>query len=104
MTKENCKNLYDFDCELFSDDNYDGVDLWEVFLWHPNNKIGAEYNLCIDGDNYSAIYLFTTSEGGLINTHHDIYKHYEIDFSDSDWDIKLRDEMIKFVEEKRNEA
>ena len=55
------------------------------FAWYKN--YGVEYNFCIDGgENASAIYLMRYNPNmDDMETDHDKYIHYEINFEEKDW-------------------
>ena len=59
-------------------------------LWLENGTHAVEYNLCYDKQartNSSAIYKMNADTQ---DTFHLIYEHYEVDFSDGQWEKKLR--------------
>lgn len=81
--------------ELNIDDRYadmDMVDEWGCAYYYGDNGTGVEYNLYRDDmDNCSAIYWFESDE--YLSTNYDEYVHYEIDFSDDEWEYKLQSKM-----------
>jgi len=76
--------------------NGEEYDSWgEVQVW--NGKIGAEYNLCFNGENCSAIYLMGEDDDGYWDTDTSTFEHYEIDPDDPKWKENLIEAMEKFV-------
>lgn len=65
----------------------DNYDTWDACIaWSDDEKRGLEYNYCIEnGDNMSAFYLMELNENGDIETDHDRYFHYEVNFDDENW-------------------
>ena len=62
-------------------------------LWLENGTHAVEYNLCYDKQaktNSSAIYKMNAETQ---DTFHTIYEHYEVDFSDDQWEEKLKNAM-----------
>ena len=87
--------------------NEDDVDIWGDIQVYTLDKgknlgIGAEYNYCIDdGEDNSAIYMmYEDKETGDWDTDTDDYIHYEIDFTDPEWDWKILQAMKDFVSRK----
>lgn len=79
--------------------NGEEYDAWgEAQVW--NGKIGAEYNLCFDGENCSAIYLMEEDDDGYWSTDSSTFEHYEIDPDDPEWKDKLIKTMQEFVNNK----
>ena len=75
-------------CVVTPDDrkNEDCCDYWGAgFAWYKN--YGVEYNFCVDGEeNASAIYLMRYNPNmDYMETDHDKYIHYEINFEEKDW-------------------
>lgn len=71
----------------------DNIDTWgDIVAWSDDGKRGLEYNHCIEnGDNMSAFYLMESNEdGSIIETDHDRYIHYEIDFDNKNWRDHMR--------------
>lgn len=79
--------------------NGEPYDTWgEAQVW--DGKIGAEYNLCFDEDNCSAIYLMEEGEDGCWSTDVSTFEHYEIDPDDPEWKENLIKAMTEFVDSK----
>lgn len=58
---------------------------------------GADYNFCKEnGIDSSAMYLYVINNKSE-NTFYDIYRHYEIDFENENWEENLKFEMYDFV-------
>lgn len=81
-------------------------DVWGAAICWYGNKVGAEYNYCIDsGNNSSAIYrMFWIGDpkdpDSRIETDYSDFVHYEIDWSKPDWETRLLDAMQSFVLER----
>lgn len=97
------KNNYELEISMSPSDVEDGYcDIWgAASIWE--DKIGAEYNLCVeDGDNCSAIYRMDLDEStGYWTTNYSDFEHYEVDFSDADWEKKLEIAMYKFLRSRK---
>lgn len=65
----------------------------ELIAWYKN--YGVEYNFCIDGEeNASAIYLMRYNPSmDDMETDHDKYIHYEINFEEKDWKERFLEKM-----------
>lgn len=98
--------VFGFECNISKKyKNENCIDDWGcAYAWYEEN-IGVEYNFCIDnGENYSAIYkLEFNDKTGCMETVTNKFKHYKIDFNDSDWKNKLEQEMYKVLETFINE-
>ena len=100
---------YDFRCtfdgEIIKEySDKENVDEWGYALITINDRYGAEYNLCIeDGKNYSAIYFQECDENGIWQTDFSNSKHYEVDFSNPNWERELQREMKHYVIKELNE-
>ena len=84
------------DCVMSPDDceDEDYCDYWGAgFAWYKN--YGVEYNFCVDGEeNASAIYLMRYNpEMDDMETDHDKYIHYEINFEEKDWKERFLEKM-----------
>lgn len=80
--------------------NGEELESWgEAQVW--GDKVGAEYNLCFDGENCSAIYMMREGEDGNWYTDSTTFEHYEIDPDDPNWKENLIEAMEKYV---RNES
>ena len=86
----------EFECN-FSKEYYEEMESADLpiaaCLWLENGTHAVEYNLCYDKQartNSSAIYKMNADTQ---DTFHLIYEHYEVDFSDRQWEKKLRDAM-----------
>lgn len=88
-------NCFEFEVNMSSSEIEDGdCDIWgAAFMW--GTDVGLEYNLCIDsGYNCSAIYKMKYDESERNwQTNYSVYFHYEIDFSDNDWEKQLKNTM-----------
>ena len=88
------KEIADTDC----------FDEWGCAYVSVGDKLGVEYNLCVDsGENCSAIYKTDyDEENDYIETDCSTFIHYEIDFDNLKWKKELEDAMcealIKFFE------
>lgn len=81
------------DCAV-SPNDCENEDYWGAgFAWYKS--YGVEYNFCVDGEeNASAIYLMRyNSEIDDMETDHDKYIHYEIDFEEKDWKERFLEKM-----------
>ena len=83
-------------CVVTPDDrkNEDCCDYWGAgFAWYKN--YGVEYNFCVDGEeNASAIYLMRYNPNmDYMETDHDKYIHYEINFEEKDWKERFLEKM-----------
>jgi len=70
-------------CVVTPDDrkNEDCCDYWGAgFAWYKN--YGVEYNFCVDGE-----------ENDYMETDHDKYIHYEINFEEKDWKERFLEKM-----------
>ena len=85
-----------YEWEINFDESYadiDCIDEWgAAFLWLDDNS-GVEYNFCIDDSNCSAIYKTEINEDGYMETNYDKFIHYEVDFTDTQWEKKLVEAM-----------
>ena len=89
----------EFECTLEELSECKNVDIWgAAFLWCE--KMGAEYNFCIDGngENCSAIYKMAEDENGIMHTDYDTFVHYEVEFVE-DWRNNLRKAMESAIKE-----
>lgn len=100
------RNDYEFECNLFKEttnvtvginndiQNWDEWGCAELWL---GEKIGVEYNFCIDdGEDYSAIYKMEFNEDtGYYEVDYDKFVGYEVDFDDVEWRNKLENAMCK---------
>ena len=80
--------------------NPDQFDIWGFAeLIDSKHGIGAEYNYSCDyGINQSAIYpIHKYNEKWT--TDYDTFSHYEINFDEPDWEIKLEKAMNDFLDE-----
>lgn len=110
MTVNELKNnpRYDYKCsinpdEYIGNDSYDKWGVSGVSIAFLGRDIGVEYNICMDtGENYSAIYYMEMGEDGYIETDYNKFIHYEIDFSNDDWEKELEDAMCKAMIELHN--
>lgn len=94
---------YCFECNItkrrvlnkIADTTY--FDEWGCAFISLGQKIGVEYNLCVDnGENSSGIYKVDYNEkDGCIVTNYDEFFHYEIDFDNRKWKEKLENAMCK---------
>ena len=94
---------YHFECDItkrrvlkeIADTNC--FDEWGCAYVSLGEKIGVEYNLCVDdGENCSAIYkLDYDEESGYIETDASTFVHYEINFDNSKWKKNLEDVMCE---------
>lgn len=85
---------FSFDCNMSEEyKNYISHDEWGCAVLWENGK-GAEYNFCIDGTNCSAIYK-VEMVGDDVETDYSEYVHYEIDFSNPEWEAALCEAMRK---------
>ena len=96
----------EWEYEINMDESYvdiEDIDEWGCAqVWDDENKIGAEYNYCIDNStnemiNCCAIYWMYEDDEENWHTDGSDYQHYEIDFSDKDWKEKLIAAMKQFV-------
>lgn len=81
------------DCSV-SPNDCENEDYWGAgFAWYKS--YGVEYNFCVDGEeNASAIYLMRyNSEIDDMETDHDKYIHYEINFEEKDWKERFLKKM-----------
>lgn len=81
------------DCAV-SPNDCENEDYWGAgFAWYKS--YGVEYNFCVDGEeNASAIYLMRyNSEIDDMETDHDKYIHYEINFEEKDWKERFLEKM-----------
>lgn len=81
------------DCSV-SPNDCENEDYWGAgFAWYKS--YGVEYNFCVDGEeNASAIYLMRyNSEIDDMETDHDKYIHYEINFEEKDWKERFLEKM-----------
>lgn len=81
------------DCSV-SPNDCENEDYWGAgFAWYKS--YGVEYNFCVDGEeNASAIYLMRyNSEIDDMETDHDKYIHYEINFEEKDWKGRFLEKM-----------
>ena len=83
-------------CVVTPDDrkNEDCCDYWGAgFAWYKN--YGVEYNFCVNGEeNASAIYLMRYNPNmDYMETDHDKYIHYEINFEEKDWKERFLEKM-----------
>ena len=82
--------------------NKNCIDEWgAAFVWLDDDH-GVEYNYCYDnGKCCSAIYKmemkynYPKYPDGYMETDYSTFEHYEIDFTDKDWEQNLVDEMIR---------
>jgi len=83
--------------ELCIDESYSKetcIDEWGAAQYWNGDK-GVEYNFCKDtGNDCSAIYSMSINSEGYVETDYDNYIHYEIDFNDKHWRLKLREAML----------
>lgn len=81
------KELADTDC----------FDEWGCAFISLGEKLGVEYNLCIDdGEEYSAIYKVDyDEENDYIETDCCTFISYDIDFYNPKWKKELEDAMCK---------
>lgn len=88
---------YDFEINLSNEEkNNDVGDVWGCSYVWLGEDIGVEYNLCIedDGTNCSAIYKMNMNhKTGYMETDTDEFIHYEVDFSDPEWENQLENAM-----------
>lgn len=112
MTIKELKNdeLYYFECDIKKRKvlkeiaDTDCFDEWGCAYVSVGDKLGVEYNLCVDnGENYSAIYKVDyDEENDCIETDYTTFIHYEIDFDNPKWKKELENAMcealIKFFE------
>ena len=87
---------YSFGCNM--DKGYKNIETDEwgcAFIWVGNK--GVEYNFCIDsGENLCAIYKMELNEKtDYMETDHDTFIHYEINFDEADWVEKLENAMCE---------
>lgn len=100
MNVKELKNMdgYEFECSLFKKICERQNDIWGAsFVW-LGEKIGAEYNYCIqdDGTNCSAIYKMELDEKtDYMETDYDKFVGYEVDFDDVKWRNKLENAMCQ---------
>lgn len=106
MTVSELKNRedYEFECNIFKGTTITGInetnyfDEWGcAFIW-LGEKIGVEYNLCIDNTtnetiNCSAIYKVKLNE--FMEADYNEFIHYEIDFDEHNWVESLENAMCK---------
>lgn len=81
------------DCSV-SPNDCENEDYWGAgFAWYKN--YGVEYNFCVDGEeNASAIYLMRYNPNmDYMETDHDKYIHYEINFEEKDWKERFLEKM-----------
>ena len=91
---------YEFECSM--NESYKDIetDEWDcAFIWVGNK--GVEFNFCIDsGENLCAIYKMELNEKTYYaETDHDTFKHYEINFDETDWMEKLENAMCEALME-----
>ena len=115
MTVNELKNRedYEFECNLFKgttnvtvgiNNDIQNWDEWGCAELWLGEKIGVEYNFCIDdGEDYSAIYKMEFNEDtGYMETDGDSFVHYVINFDEHKWIESLENAMyealIKFFE------
>lgn len=80
--------------------NHEDYDSWGD-VEYGNDKQAVDYNICIDNSTEeteycSAFYRLSINENGYWQ--HDgcqEWYEYEIDFSDENWEVKLREAAIK---------
>lgn len=107
MTVLELKNRddYEFECNICEEYKDMITDEWGCsFVW-LGEKIGVEYNFCIqdDGTNASAIYKMEYNEEvDYMETDYSEFVPYEIDFDNVNWMEDLENAMckalIKFLE------
>lgn len=93
---------YEFECNISQEyESTDSCDEWGcAFVW-LGESIGVEYNFCIDNStneriNSSAIYkMELNTDSGYMETDSSMFVHYEIDFSDDDWNEKLENALCE---------
>ena len=102
--------LYYFECDIKKRKvlkeiaDTDCFDEWGCAFISVGDKLGVEYNLCVDsGENCSAIYKVDYNENDdCIETDYSAFIHYEIDFDNPKWKKELENAMcealIKFFE------
>ena len=105
MTVNELKNNIGFDFEVNMDKSYadkGSTDEWgSAFVWVGN--IGVEYNYCIDGDlNESAIYAMYDTITGYTETDYCHFIHYEVEWSEPDWEERLINAMCEALIELHN--
>lgn len=89
--------MYEFECYMSNEyANYDSLDEWgSAFVWLGDR--GAELNFCIDGKiNSTAIYK-TCLQDDKVCTDYDKFEHYEIDFSNNNWQKLLELKMCEVL-------
>ena len=98
---------YHYECNidkkeiLYEISNSDYFDEWGDVYISLGKEIGAEYNLCVDNTtnenlNCSAIYKVDyNKKNECFETDYNSYIHYEIDFNNPKWKVKLENAMCK---------
>ena len=89
---------YEFECNISRKlcERYN--DIWSAGLIWLGEKIGVEYNYCIqdDGTNCSAIYKMEFNEKtDYMDTDYTTFFSYEVDFNDVEWKNKLENAMCE---------
>lgn len=105
----------EYEFELNMSKEYQKKEVWDEWgmAYVFGDKFGAEYNYYVDV-NYkqdgteeridaSAIYLMWEEDNGFWETDVDCFEHYEIEWDKEDWAERLKNKMIEFVKEKKNE-
>lgn len=98
---EQCKNKREYEFDCFLEKGYGDKECWDewgVATVILNKDFGAEYNLCFDeGVNQSAIYPWFW-DGEFYSTDTCYFQHYEVDFTQPDWEQKLYEAMVDVAE------
>ena len=110
---ETVNENYDFELNISKE--YQKKEVWDEWgmAYIFGDKLGAEYNYYVDV-NYkqdgteeridaSAIYLMWEEDNWFWETDTDYFEHYEIEWDKEDWAERLKNKMIEFVKEKKNE-
>ena len=96
--KKILKKEYSFGCNMSEEfKTYDCHDEWGCATLWLNKEQGVEYNFCMDhGHNSSAIYKMEyNEETDMVDTDYSTCEHYEIDFSQTNWQKELEKAMHK---------
>ena len=104
MTVQELKNRdgYEFECNISKEESVTSInnsnyhDEWGcAFIW-LGEKIGVEYNLCVDNTtdetiDCSAIYKMELNE--FMETDYNEFVSYEINFDNAEWEQNLENAM-----------